>query len=183
MRLFNMLGAETAAQPDNTMSIILLIVMGGLLVFYFFYSSFKRKKDTEAAQKAIDELKIGDKIITTNYMFGTIKGITETTLGKVFLVESGEGKNVSYFNISANAIWGLDTKEEVVLDTDGNPIQTPEDMKKAKEKLLKEVENKSEEKEESVKEEAKAETVEENKEKVEEKPKKTRKTTKKVDKE
>jgi len=181
MKLFSMLGAETAgAQPNNTGSIILLIAMGLLLVGFFFYSSFKRKKDTEAAQKAINELKIGDKIITTNYMFGTIKGITETTLGKVFLIESGEGKNVSYFNISANAIWGLDTKEDVVLDTEGNPLQTPEDMKKAKEKLLNETEEKTE-----TPVEEKAEVVEEKKEetKTEEKPKKTRKSTKKVDKE
>ena len=180
MKLFSMLGADAAAQPNNTGSIILLIAMGLLLVGFFFYSSFKRKKDTEAAQKAINELKIGDKIITTNYMFGTIKGITETTLGKVFLIESGEGKNVSYFNISANAIWGLDTKEDVVLDAEGNPLQTPEDMKKAKEKLLKETEEKTE----PVVEE-KTEVVEEKKEEVktEEKPKKTRKSTKKVDKE
>jgi len=181
MKLFSMLGAETAGvQPNNTGSIILLIAMGLLLVGFFFYSSFKRKKDTEAAQKAINELKIGDKIITTNYMFGTIKGITETTLGKVFLIESGEGKNVSYFNISANAIWGLDTKEDVVLDTEGNPLQTPEDMKKAKEKLLNETEEKTE-----TPVEEKAEVVEEKKEetKTEEKPKKTRKSTKKVDKE
>ena len=180
MKLFSMLGADAAAQPNNTGSIILLIAMGLLLVGFFFYSSFKRKKDTEAAQKAINELKIGDKIITTNYMFGTIKGITETTLGKVFLIESGEGKNVSYFNISANAIWGLDTKEDVILDAEGNPLQTPEDMKKAKEKLLKETEEKTE----PVVEE-KTEVVEEKKEEVktEEKPKKTRKSTKKVDKE
>ena len=180
MRFFTMLGEAAAETPqNNTMNIILLVVMGVLLVAYFFYSSYKRKKDYSEAQKAIDELKVGDKIVTTSGMFGTIKGITETTFGKVFLIESGEGKNVSYFNIGANAIWGLDTKEEVVLDEEGNPLQTPEDLKKAKEELLKNVDKKEEKVEETEKTEENAEKVEEVKE---EKPKKTRKTTKKAEK-
>ena len=194
MRFFNMLGEAAETNPNNTSSIILLIVMGILIVAYFFYSSYRRKKDYAQAQQAIDELKVGDKIVTTSGMFGTIKGINETTFGKVFLIESGEGKNVSYFNIGANAIWGLDTKEDVVLDEEGNPLQTPEDMKKAKEKLLnnKEKEEKpeenKEEKETAPKAEkkttskAKKEETVEATEVKEEKPKKTRKTTKKDDK-
>ena len=192
MRFLNMLCEAAADKPQNTTaSIILLIVMGVLIVGYFFYSSYRRKKDYAQAQQAIDELKVGDKIVTTSGMFGTIKGINETTFGKVFLIESGEGKNVSYFNIGANAIWGLDTKEDVVLDEDGKPLQTPEDMKKAKEKLLKTTDKKEEpakeekkektekvEKEEKDKEEVKEEPKEAETEKTE-KPKRTRKTTKK----
>lgn len=199
MKFFNMFGEAASEAPQNTTaSIILLIVMGVLIVGYFFYSSYRRKKDYAQAQQAIDELKVGDKIVTTSGMFGTIKGISETTFGKVFLIESGEGKNISYFNIGANAIWGLDTKEDVVLDEEGNPLQTPEDMKKAKEKLLKTVEKKEEAKEETVenKEEQKQEAEEKktapkkttkkketvSEDKKEEKPKTTRKTTKKTDK-
>ncbi len=168
MKLFSMLAEAAAAPQDNTGSIIMLCVMGALLVGMFIFSRISKKKSAQKAEEAINQLKVGDKIVTQAGIFGTIKGIEETTFGKVFLLETGEGKNVGYLSVAATSIWGMDTKEPVVLDANGNPIDN--DIEKAKEEVMKNIstEDKKEEKVENVEEKTEEQPAE--------KPKKTRKT-------
>ena len=53
--------------------------------------------------------------------YGKVLKITETTDGKILLIETGEDKKVSYMNIHINAVYGIDEKE-------GNNIATEQAM-------------------------------------------------------
>ena len=119
-------------------------------------------------QKRLNELKVGDKIVTHSGIYGEIASMRETTAGKIFVIKTGadeDAKKASYLTINAYMVAGIDEKQDVVLDAEGNVIE-PEDQQKLKEEVLKEKAEKEPE-----------ENKEENKE---EKPKK--KTTKKSNK-
>lgn len=104
--------------------IIVLVIL--LIAMYAF--SFKRRKDyTNQMNEMLNSLRPGDKIKTVGGFYGTIVSIKETTDGKVVLLEMGEGTKLSYMTIDANAIYGVDHKEDIVYDKDGNVIEPNED--------------------------------------------------------
>lgn len=62
-------------------------------------------------------------MIKTYYgLYGKVLKVTETTDGKILLIETGEDKKVSYQSVHINAIYAIDEKQEVTLDENGNPI-------------------------------------------------------------
>ena len=163
-----MLNLICAAPADNTGSIIMMVGLLLLLVVYMFFNFRNRKKQQEEATKRLNELKVGDKIVTHSGIYGEIASMRETTAGKIFVIKTGadeDAKKASYLTINAYMVAGIDEKQDVVLDAEGNVIE-PEDQQKLKEEVLKEKAEKEPE-----------ENKEENKE---EKPKK--KTTKKSNK-
>ncbi len=165
-----MLKLICAAPADNTGSIIMMVGLLLLLIVYMFFNSKNRKKQQEEAVKRLNELKVGDKIVTHSGIYGEIVSMRETTAGKIFVIKTGadeDAKKASYLTISAYVIAGIDEKQDVVLDAEGNVIE-PEDQQKLKEEVLKEKAEKE---------------PEENEEKKEEKPKKktTKKSTKKAE--
>lgn len=100
--------------------IILLIVM-------YVFSAKRRKDYNNQVMEMLNSLRPGDKIKTIGGFYGTIISIKETTDGKVVLLEMGEGSKVSYMTIDANAIYGVDKKEDIVYDKDGNVIEPSDD--------------------------------------------------------
>ena len=46
----------------------------------------------------------------------------ETTIGRVYVIETGNENNKSYFEVHANAIMEIDTKRDIILDANGNDI-------------------------------------------------------------
>ena len=164
--MFNLLGAETS----NVGAIIGLVVMMVLLVLYLFFGARNRKRSQEQAAKMLNELKVGDKVVTSMGIYGEIVAMRETNMGKIVTLCTGnkeEGK-CGYVEINAAVIYGIDTKEDLILDENGDVIEPDE---KLKEEVLKE--NFKEESSEDVKTEEPA---------TEEKPKKSRaKKTKKIE--
>lgn len=101
----------------------LIFVLLILIIALYVFSFYRRKKYTEQTQNMLNTLRPGDKIKTYSGIYGTIVSIKETTDGKVILLEMGEGSKISYTTIDANAIYGVDRKEDVVYDKEGNIIE------------------------------------------------------------
>lgn len=105
------------------------LLLLALLVAYIVYMIVARRKSDAKAAEMMESLKVGDKVVTNSGIYGEIVSITETTLGKVMLLKTGEGKNVSYINVNSVVILGKDEKEPIVYDKDGNPINLPNTQK------------------------------------------------------
>ena len=147
---------------------LLLLV---LLVAYIVYMIVARRKSDAKTAEMMESLKVGDKVVTNSGIYGEIVSITQTTLGKVMVLKTGEGKNISYISVNSMVILGKDEKEDIVYDKDGNPLNMP-----TTNKLGAKVEEK---KEENTNLEAKSDLVQDSKEKVEEKATTTTTTPKK----
>lgn len=164
--MLNLLGAGSS----NTGAIIGLLVCLVLLVMYVVFGIRNRKKSQEQAAKMMSELKIGDKIVTSLGIYGEIVAMRETNMGRVVTICTGnkEDGKCGYIEINAAVIYGIDTKEDLILDENGDVIEPDETLK---EEVLKEnfKEEKPEEKEKVEEKEQKTENKE-----TEEKPKKTR---------
>ena len=137
---------------------LLLLV---LLVAYIVYMIVARRKSDAKTAEMMESLKVGDKVVTNSGIYGEIVSITQTTLGKVMVLKTGEGKNISYISVNSMVILGKDEKEDIVYDKDGNPLNMP-----TTNKLGAKVDEK---KEENINLEANKDLVQDNKEKVEDK--------------
>jgi len=131
--MFNLLGASS-----NAGTIIGLVVLLVLLVLYVGFGISNRKKNQEQTMKMLNELKAGDKIVTYSGIYGEIVSMRETNMGRVLTIVTGDkttGK-ISYLEVNSSVIMGVDTKEDLILDEEGNVID-PEDQEKLKEEVLK----------------------------------------------
>lgn len=141
----------------------LLIVLVIALVVLMFISFNRRKKDDAYRNELLKKVIPGAKVKTYYGLYGKVLKVTETTDGKVLLIETGEGNKTSYASVHINAVYGIDEKEEVTLDENGLPVDTEKksdktDSEKKFEELEKQLEAKSEEtKEPEVKAEEKVE--------------------------
>lgn len=156
--MFNLLGAEGGSNVGTIIGLVVLLV---LLVLYVGFGIVNRKKNQEQTMKMLNELKAGDKIVTYSGIYGEIVSMRETNMGRVLTIATGDKEKgkVSYIEINSSVIMGVDTKEDLVLDENGNVVE-PEDQEKLKEEVLKETatEEKKEEKQEEVAKEEKKTT-------------------------
>lgn len=104
-------------------SIIILAVAVVMLGVMIFVRSKQTKKQQEEFYKFIDEVKVGDKVKTHIGIYGKVVSITETTDGKVFVLETGT-KNKSEIEVDYRVLAGLDKKETVIYDSEGKPVTT-----------------------------------------------------------
>lgn len=160
---------EEASSGTGISQWILPAVLLVLIVGIFIMNYFRSKTNRENMQNMVNSIKVGDKVKTYSGFYGTIVEITETTDGKVAVLETGNDKSHGYISIDMNAIYAIDNKQPIVLDENGNIIDQEE---------KKEVENNQEIKIENIEEEKTEDKVEE---KTEEKinKKRTKKTSKK----
>ena len=112
-----------------------IIILVALFAIMIVPTVIRNKKENAKRQETMSQLKAGDCIITTAGVFGKIISIRETTIGKVFVISTGDNDHVSYQEIHADAIMGIDTKRDIVLDADGNDITFAEEDRLAEEKL------------------------------------------------
>ncbi|MDR0850372.1 MAG: preprotein translocase subunit YajC [Christensenellaceae bacterium] len=99
-----------------------VMLLGVLLVGMIVFQFVSRKKYSKQEAQMREQLKVGDKIVTNAGVYGEIIEFSDTNFGKVALIKTGEGDKVSYLSINASVILGIDVKEPVVLDAEGNPI-------------------------------------------------------------
>jgi len=153
----------------------IVFVLLGLIIVLYVVSFVRRKKYSEQTQNMLEKLKPGVKVKTYSGFYGKIVSVKETTDGKVVLLEMGEGNKVSYTTVDANAVYGVDMKEDVVYDKDGGIIvkedkQANKKISTDKEKALKEFE-KIEDKKSEIKDEKTVLTDKKAEEKKKEEPK------------
>lgn len=158
-------------------SYMLLIVLVVVIVAFLLLSLYRRKKESSFREDLNSKLVPGAEVKTYSGLYGTIVSITDTTDGKIVLLQTGEGDKVSYQQIHINAIFGLDTKKELVFDENGNDITFgANDVQEVEEEVEYEEDNEIIEEYEELDEEDEEEVVEVVEEEVvEEKPKKSAK--------
>lgn len=125
-----MLGAE--ANGNGIGMTILLGVLVLLMIVYLIFGTINRKKQQEQALKMMSELKAGDKVVTNAGIYGTIVSMRETNMGRVVVLKTGaddDEKNASYVTVNASVILGIDKKEDLILDENGNVIDPSETLK------------------------------------------------------
>lgn len=99
---------------ENTGNIILIVILLVACGAMFVLSYLKNKKYVSQQQEMQNNIEVGAKVLTKTFIYGTIEKITETTDGKIVLLKTGEGENVSYIEMNIDGIYSIDNKEEVV---------------------------------------------------------------------
>lgn len=171
----NLLLEGTSGFADSYMLLIVLVV---IIVGFLLLSLSRRKKEENYRNDLISKIVPGARVKTYSGLYGKVVSITDTTDGKILLVETGEGDKVSYQTLHINAVFALDTKKELVFDENGNDITFADAEETVEEVEYVEVEEEEEPEEveivevEEVDEEAVEEVVEEV-----QKPKTTKKST------
>ena len=102
------------ADSNGIGNLILIIVLLVACVAMFVLSYFKNKKYMQNQQNLLNDLKVGSKVLTKTFIYGTIEKITDTTDGKIVLIKTGEGNRSSYIEMNIEGIYSVDNKEEVV---------------------------------------------------------------------
>lgn len=102
------------ADSNGIGNLILIIVLLVACVAMFVLSYFKNKKYMQNQQNLLNDLKVGSKVLTKTFIYGTIEKITDTTDGKIVLIKTGEGSKSSYIEMNIEGIYSVDNKEEVV---------------------------------------------------------------------
>lgn len=126
---------------------LLIVLIIALVVLMLI--SFNRRKKEDTYRNDLEQKIVPGAMVKTYYgLYGKVLKVTETTDGKIVLIETGEDKKVSYQSVHIRAIYALDEKQNVTLDENGNPINQNEKSESEKkfeelEKQLKENEEKN----------------------------------------
>ena len=131
---------------ENIVNYVLIGIVVLMLIALPIMMNSKNKKETQKIQEQTNSLKVGDKVLTTSGVYGTITELKFDETQKLVVIETG-GKEKSYLTVDAYAIYTV--------------FKSEEELKKEAEEKAK-LEKKEEKKEEDVepeevKEEVKAE--------------------------
>ena len=91
-----------AAQQIGATQIVLWVVLGLMLVALLVYPMITRKRQARDFEAMVNNLSVGDKVMTNIGMIGTIKKIMKKEDGATFLLETGE-KTVIELDVGAIA--------------------------------------------------------------------------------
>lgn len=122
----------------------LLIVLVVALVVLMLISFNRRKKEDSYRSELEQKVVPGAKVKTYFGLYGKVLKVTETTDGKIVLIETGDEKRTSYQELHINAIYAIDDKTEVVLDENGNEVPAKTAEEKRFEELEKQLDSKTE---------------------------------------
>ncbi|MCS6999307.1 MAG: preprotein translocase subunit YajC [Bacteroidota bacterium] len=103
------LRAQSPAAPDPTGQLISTLVMFGLIiaVFYFFIVRPQQKRQREM-KKMLDELKRGDRVITSAGIHGTVTDIDDKTV----VVQIADNVRVRFEKVAIATVEKKNTSEK-----------------------------------------------------------------------
>ena len=103
-----MKGMLLAATWTNYVIVGVLVV---LLLVMFIMMNARNKKETQKVQEQTNSLKVGDKIMTTSGVYGTITEVNFDETKKTIVIETG-GKTKSFMTIDAYAVYTVFKSDE-----------------------------------------------------------------------
>lgn len=136
---------------NNIVQYVLIGVVALLLIAMPIVMNARNKKETQKVQEQTNSLKVGDKILTTSGVYGTITEIQFSDSQKIVVIETG-GKTKSYMSVDAYAIYTvLKTDEELAQEAaqavaEKNVAKTEEKVEEKKEPAKKTTRKKKEDK-------------------------------------
>lgn len=140
----SMLLEGTTNAGNGVWNYVLIGVVALLLIAMPIMMNARNKRETQKVQEQTNSLKIGDKILTTSGVYGTIVELKFDDTQKVVVIETGSKEHKSYMSIDAYAVY-------TVFKSDAELKKEAEAKAEAEKKAL------EEEIAEKVAEEAKAE--------------------------
>ena len=160
----------TTNAGNGVWNYVLIGVVALLLIAMPIMMNARNKRETQKVQEQTNSLKVGDKILTTSGVYGTIVELKFDDTQKVVVIETGSKEHKSYMSIDAYAVYTVfksdaelkkeaEAKAEAEKETAEKAAEEAKAEKKASKKKKKDVE--TENKTETV--EVKAESKEENK--------------------
>lgn len=151
------------ASTENIVNYILIAVVVLMLIALPIMMNQKNKRETQKIQEQTNSLKVGDKILTTSGVYGTITEIKFDDTQKLVVIETG-GKTKSYMTVDAYAIYTVFKSEEELKAEQ----QAKLEAEKAKEQEKKEKKEHKKEENTEVKEETEVKVEEPKTEEVKE---------------
>ena len=151
----------------DVVNYILIGIVVLMLIALPIMMNQKNKRETQKIQEQTNSLKVGDKILTTSGVYGTITELKFDDAQKLVVIETG-GKTKSYMTIDAYAIYTVFKSEEELKKEAEEKLRLEQEAKAKEEQEKLEKKNKKKKKEEpattNVKEvEVQTEVVEEKK--------------------
>lgn len=83
---------------------VLIAIVVLLLIALPIMMNARNKRETQKIQEQTNSLKVGDKVLTTSGVYGTIVELKFDDSQKIVVLETG-GKNKSYMSVDAYAIY------------------------------------------------------------------------------
>ncbi|MGN1200998.1 MAG: preprotein translocase subunit YajC [Candidatus Caccovivens sp.] len=103
--MISMLLEETAQTgANNVLYYVLIAVVALLLIGMPIMMNARNKRETQKVQEQTNSLKVGDKVLTTSGVYGTIVELKFDDTKKLVVLETGE-RNKSYLSVDAYAIY------------------------------------------------------------------------------
>ena len=151
----------------DVVNYILIGIVVLMLIALPIMMNQKNKRETQKIQEQTNSLKVGDKVLTTSGVYGTITELKFDDAQKLVVIETG-GKTKSYMTIDAYAIYTVFKSEEELKKEAEEKLRLEQEAKAKEEQEKLEKKNKKKKKEEpaisDVKEvEVQTEVVEEKK--------------------
>ena len=92
-------------------SYVIVGVLVLLLLVMFVMMNARNKKESQRVQEQTNSLKVGDKIMTTSGVYGTITEINFDDTKKTIVIETG-GRTKSFMTIDAYAVYTIFKSDE-----------------------------------------------------------------------
>lgn len=151
----------------DVVNYILIGIVVLMLIALPIMMNQKNKRETQKIQEQTNSLKVGDKVLTTSGVYGTITELKFDDAQKLVVIETG-GKTKSYMTVDAYAIYTVFKSEEELKREAEEKLRLEQEAKQKEEQEKLEKKNKKKKKEEpattNVKEvEVQTEVVEEKK--------------------
>ena len=96
---------------NNVWTYVLIAVVALLLIAMPIMMNARNKRETQKVQEQTNSLKVGDKVLTTSGVYGTITELKFDDTQKVVVIETG-GKVKSYLSVDAYAIYTVFKSDE-----------------------------------------------------------------------
>lgn len=105
-----------ASAGTNWWSYVLIGVVVLLLIAMPIMMNARNKRESQKVQEQTNSLKVGDKVLTTSGVYGTITELKFDDAKKLVVLETG-GKTKSYLTVDAYAIYTVfKSDEEIAAD-------------------------------------------------------------------
>lgn len=102
---------ETTTGGNGIWNYVLIAVVAVLLIAMPIMMNARNKRESQKVQEQTNSLKVGDKILTTSGVYGTITEVKFDDTQKLVVIETG-GKDKSYLTIDAYSVYTVFKSDE-----------------------------------------------------------------------
>ena len=131
----------------DVVNYILIGIVVLMLIALPIMMNQKNKRETQKIQEQTNSLKVGDKVLTTSGVYGTITELKFDDAQKLVVIETG-GKTKSYMTVDAYAIYTVFKSEEELKREAEEKLRLEQEAKQKEEQEKLEKKNKKKKKEE-----------------------------------